>query len=253
MSGISSKPAGPQNGARQQTMQPRSAAKRSRIINAAMEHFAHNGYHAARVGDMAAELGIAKGSIFQHFGSKDGLFFEVYKCAVRSFPKYLDAPSNVRVAGFFEVLYYWLVRVEHLMQEDWIPYRISLLGNYSTDLALKREINRFLVAEDPCGTAAFVRFGLERRELRKDIDVEVIVSILNWTLERFQNALLTSELDTGLFPRLGDLAEKKRARVLQFLSILRRAVGAASAAPKRYHNRQRRTSSLSLITKPRTP
>jgi AcrR family transcriptional regulator len=42
-----------------------------------MRHFAEQGYHAARVGDIAAALGIAKGSIFQHFGSKDGLFFEV--------------------------------------------------------------------------------------------------------------------------------------------------------------------------------
>jgi TetR/AcrR family transcriptional regulator len=50
-----------------------------------MRHFAEQGYHAARVGDIAAGLGIAKGSIFQHFGSKDGLFFEAYKKAVYSF------------------------------------------------------------------------------------------------------------------------------------------------------------------------
>ena len=53
---------------------PRSENKRSKIIDVAMKHFAEQGYHAARVGDMATELGIAKGSIFQHFGSKDGLF-----------------------------------------------------------------------------------------------------------------------------------------------------------------------------------
>jgi AcrR family transcriptional regulator len=34
-----------------------------------MRLFAEQGYHAARVGDIAAELGIAKGSIFQHFGA----------------------------------------------------------------------------------------------------------------------------------------------------------------------------------------
>ena len=80
---------------------PRSEIKRARIIDAAMRHFAESGYHAARVGDMAATLGIAKGSIFQHFGSKDGLFLEVYKRAVCSFPKYLDVPADVRAAGFF--------------------------------------------------------------------------------------------------------------------------------------------------------
>ncbi|MGA8238282.1 MAG: TetR/AcrR family transcriptional regulator, partial [Candidatus Sulfotelmatobacter sp.] len=152
MSGIASNPVAPPRYLRQPAARPRSEAKRSRIIDAATQHFAENGYHAARVGDIAAALGIAKGSIFQHFGSKDGLFFEVYKRAVRSFSKYLDAPADVRAAGFFDVLYYWLARTEHLLREDWIPYRISLLGNYGTDLVLKREINRFLTTEDPYGT-----------------------------------------------------------------------------------------------------
>src|SRR3974390_274757 len=140
-------------------MNRRSEAKRSGIVEAATQHFAEHGYHAARVGDIAAALGIAKGSIFQHFGSKDGLFFEVYKKAVRSFAKYLDVPPDVRAQGFFEILRYWLTSTEHLVHEDWIPYRISLLGNYGTDLVLKREINRFLITEDPYGTVSFVRFG----------------------------------------------------------------------------------------------
>jgi TetR/AcrR family transcriptional regulator len=209
-------------------LRPRSEAKRARIIEAATLHFAEHGYHAARVGDIASAIGIAKGSIFQHFGSKDGLFFEVYKRAVRSFSRYLDAPAEVRQAGFFEVLRYWLIRTEHLVREDWVPYRISLLGNYGTDLALKREINRFLVVEDPYGTVSFVRFGLERHEVRKDIDIEMIVSIIDWMVERFQDALLTAELDPGLFRRQGELSEKKESRIQQFLAVLERAIGAPS-------------------------
>ncbi len=205
---------------------PRSEGKRARIIDAAMRHFAEQGYEAARVGDIATGLGIAKGSIFQHFGSKDGLFFEVYKKATRSFPRYLDAPAEVRERGFFEVLRYWLARTEHLLHEDWIPYRVSLLGNYGTNLSLKREINRFLMTEDPYGTVAFVRFGLQRAELRRDLDQEMMVSILDWTMERFQDALLTEELDPGLFRRHGDPSGKKEARISQFLDILRRAIGA---------------------------
>jgi len=207
------------------SLRPRSEAKRNKIIDAAMRHFAEQGYQAARVGDIAALLGIAKGSIFQHFGSKDGLFFEVYKRAVRSFPRYLDAPAEVREGGFFEVLRYWLGRTEHLIREDWIPYRVSLLGNYGTDLALKHEINRFLMTEDPYGTVEFVRFGLQRGELRGDLDQEMIVSILDWTMERFQDALLTEELDPGLFRKQGHPLEKKEARIAQFLDVLRRAIG----------------------------
>jgi len=224
MSGIGSSVVSPPR-YRHMPPRPRSEGKRARIIDAAMRHFAEQGYHAARVGDIAAGLGIAKGSIFQHFGSKDGLFFEVYKKAVRSFPRYLDAPADVRERGFFDVLRYWLISTEHLLHEDWIPYRVSLLGNYGTDLTLKREINRFLLAEDPYGTVPFVRYGLQRGELRHDLSQAMLVSILDWTVERFQDALLTEELDPGLFRRPGYAPEKKEARVDQFLDVLRRAIG----------------------------
>jgi TetR/AcrR family transcriptional regulator len=225
MPGIASHRVSPPLYQRQSKERPRSEAKRGRIIEAATKHFAEHGYHDARVGDIAAALGIAKGSIFQHFGSKDGLFFEVYKRAVRSFAKYLDVSPEVRESGFFGVLRYWLERTEHMVHEDWIPYRIALLGNYGTDLVLKREINRFLLSEDPYGTVTFVQFGLERGELRDDLDLELMVSIIDWMVERFQDALLTAELDPGLFRRHGELAEKKEARIQQFLAILQRAIG----------------------------
>src|ERR1700758_5728902 len=108
MSGIGSSLAAPPRYRNPGPVRPRSEAKRARIVDTAMRHFAEQGYHAARVGDIAGGLGIAKGSIFQHFGSKDGLFVETYKKAVRSLPSYLAAPEEVRDRGFFEVLRYWL-------------------------------------------------------------------------------------------------------------------------------------------------
>src|SRR5207245_9125970 len=230
MSGIATSPATALRFRRPTLPRPGSEAKRARIIEAAMYHFDEEGYHSSRVGDIAAQLGIAKGSIFQHFGSKDGLFFEVYKKAVRSLPAYLEAPGKGRESGFFAVLRYWLVSTEHLLHEDWVPYRVSMVGNYGTDLTLKREINRFLMTEDPYGTVPFVRFGLQRGELRKDMDVEMIVSILDWMMERFQDALLTEELDPGLFRKQGELPEKKEARINQLLDVLRRAIGAGRRA-----------------------
>jgi TetR/AcrR family transcriptional regulator len=204
---------------------PHLQAKRARIVGAALRHFAEQGYHAARIEDIAAELGFAKGSIFQYFGSKAGLFLEAYKKAVRSFPAYLTCPGHIREKGFFETLRYWLARTEHLIREDWIPYRVALLGNYGVDLSLKREINRFLLAEDPYGSTAFVRLGIARGEVRSDIDPTLIVSFLDWTMERFQDALLTEELDPGLFPHPADL-EKNQVRINQFLEVLRGAIGA---------------------------
>jgi TetR/AcrR family transcriptional regulator len=208
---------------------PRSEAKRALIVDAAMRHFARNGYEATRIEDIAAELRVAKGSIFQHFGNKEGLFLAAYKKAASTFSPYLDVPPDVQATGFFETVRYWLVRTEHFLREDWVPYRVALLGNYSTDLNLKREINRFLVAEDPCGTTEFVRWGIERGEVRTDVDEEMIVSIVVWTVERFQDALLTEELDPGLFRRGSNQPERMQGRIEQFLEVLRSAIGTGHA------------------------
>jgi AcrR family transcriptional regulator len=218
----------------------RSEAKRVRILDAAMRQFAERGYHATRIEDIATELSIAKGSVFQHFGSKEGLFLGGYKKAVSAFPAYLDAPREIVAKGFFATLRYWLERTDRLVRENWIPYRISLLGNYGTDLKLRQEINRFLRDNDPYGTAAFVRFGVTRGEVRSDIDEAMIVSLLDWTVERFQDALLTEELDPGLFPRQGNRAEKTAARIEQFLALIAGAVTAKEQEPRKPPARKER-------------
>ncbi len=218
----------------------RTEAKRALILETAMRRFAERGYHDTRIEDVARELSIAKGSVFQHFGTKEGLFLAGYQKAVRSFPAWLDAPAEVVARGFFATLRYWLERTDRLVREDWIPYRIALLGNYGTDLKLRQEINRFLRDNDPYGTAAFVRLGVERGEVRPDVDQAMIVSILEWTVERFQDALLTEELDPGLFSRQGNRAEKTAARIEQFLDLLAGAIAARAPSRPRAAGRERR-------------
>ena len=192
-----------------------------------MRQFAEHGYQGARVEDVAVELGIAKGSIFQHFGSKAGLFFAAYRRAVSQFPAWLDAPAEVVEGGFWVTLRYWLERTEHLVQEDWIPYRVTLIGNYSTDLSLKREINRFLLSEDPYGTLDFIEFGVAHGDVRNDLDLELAASMLDWLAERFQDALVTEELDPGLFHRHPNQPGRRAFRIEQFVELLRRAIGTA--------------------------
>jgi AcrR family transcriptional regulator len=208
----------------------RGHAKSRRILEAAMRRFAGAGYHGARIEDIASELAIAKGSIFQHFGSKEALFLAAYKEAVGTLSAYLDAPPEIVSRGFFETLRYWLERTEHLLRENWVPYRLALIGNYASDLNLRREINRFLIAEDPYGVMPFVRLGIERGEVREDVDPELIASILEWTVERFQDALLTDELDPGLFRQSRGRPERTRARIEQFLRVLRSALAAPSGS-----------------------
>ena len=203
----------------------RSLRKRSLILSAAMHHFANYGYEAARVGDMANQLGIAKGSVFQHFGSKDGLFFEAYKSAMRTLPPYLDVPPEVAQVGFFAVVKHRLSLPVEFWEQYRVPYRIVLLGNYGSDLNLKKRITHFVATEDPLGATAFVKMGIDRGEVRTDVDMVLVTSILECTFERMQDFLITAEPDRDLFHRTGSFSGNREQLVDQFVTILRGAIG----------------------------
>ena len=103
---------------------------------------------------------------------------------------------------------------------------MALVGNYETDMALRREINRFLLSEDPYGTLEFVEWGQARGEVRTDVEAEVLASMIDWLSSALQDALVTEELDPGLFHRLHADPARRRTRIEQFSELLRSAVAA---------------------------
>ena len=82
----------------------------------------------------------------------------------------------------------------------------------------------FLADEDPCGTQAFVAWGIEQGEVRDDLSPDLVTGVLDWLAERFQDAQVTDELDPGLFRR-ASVADQAR-RVDEFVALLQSAIGA---------------------------
>jgi len=208
----------------------RSQQKRALILSAAIRYFAEHGYEAARVGDMAAELGIAKGSVFQHFGSKDGLFLEAYKESVTQFPGYLEVPDEVKAAGFFAILRHRLENATRLREQHEVHYKVMLLGNYGSDMQIKKRISRFLRQEDPLQIKSLVQMGLDRGELRRDVDPELIASIVESTVERFQDSLTMADAHPELFHSANGNGKAHPQRIDEFITVLRGAIGGVPAA-----------------------
>ncbi len=186
-----------------------------------MRHFAEHGYRGVRVEDIASEVGVAKGTVFLDFRSKEGLFLAVYQAAVSRLPGWLDAPDEVLELGFWATLDYWLERTEEFVADDWVSNRVAMMGRYDTGLGLRRPIDRFMRSEDPYGTLEFVEFGVARSEIRDDVDVEMIASMLDWVAERFQDALASADLDPGLIHRR---PERRGMRIKEFLELLRHGI-----------------------------
>jgi AcrR family transcriptional regulator len=204
---------------------PRRAAeaqeRRDRIVEAAMRHFAEHGYRATRIEDIAREVGVAKGTVFLDFGSKEGLFLAAFQRAVGQLPAWLDAPDEVVAEGFWATLEWWLQRAEELVTSDPVPNRIAVIGRYDAGLGLRRPMDRFMRSEDPYGTLEFVEFGVTRGEVRHDVDPEMLASVLDWVAERFQDALVSEDLDPGLIHRR---PERRGMRIKEFVTIVREGV-----------------------------
>jgi AcrR family transcriptional regulator len=210
--------------AREPSKPASSQERRERILESAMRNFAEHGFRGARVEDIASEVGVAKGTVFLDFGSKEGLFLAAFRKAISQLPAWLDAPPEIVERGFWATLDWWIERTEEANDADPVPNRVARVGRYDAGLEMRRPIDRFMRSEDPYGTLEFVEFGVERGEVREDIDPEMIASMLDWAAERFQDALSSEELDPGLIHRRNNSPERREARIREFIQLLQRGI-----------------------------
>lgn len=60
-------------------MSERTIDRRQELLGAAARVFARKGFHAARVGDIAEEAGVAHGLLYHYFRSKDEVLEEIFR------------------------------------------------------------------------------------------------------------------------------------------------------------------------------
>lgn len=66
------------------------ARTRERVLDAAERAFAVAGYRQVRMDDLAEAADVSVGSIYDHFGSKDGVYLALAERALGQFSDYLD-------------------------------------------------------------------------------------------------------------------------------------------------------------------
>lgn len=65
--------------------------RRTELTRQAARLFAQKGYHGTSIGDLAAAMGVQKGSLYAHISSKQDLLYETMAEGARSFHAGLDA------------------------------------------------------------------------------------------------------------------------------------------------------------------
>jgi len=110
------------------TMLPRTLKERQRqerealILKAAEEVLIEKGYHEMSMDEIAARVGISKGTVYLHFASKEDLVFALFERDMQKFQELIEAridPASTAKGRMETIL--------HLMFEGLFSRRISLL------------------------------------------------------------------------------------------------------------------------------
>ncbi|MCW2996365.1 MAG: transcriptional regulator, tetR family protein [Conexibacter sp.] len=174
-------------------MSTRAAAAdltRARIVDAAIERFAADGLGAS-LDAVAAEVGVTKGALYHHFGSKEGLVEAVYKEAIR---RHADRVIEASRDGTGRERLLALVDASARLYASRTPFYRVLVTLHLT-AAMERpalaEIARRMQRTQRDFMIELVREGQRDGSIKAALDAEAVGLTVNAALEGF----LTQQLE----------------------------------------------------------
>ncbi len=176
--------------------------KREKILEGAVEEFSRYGFRQASLNRLAQSLGISKGSLFQYFGNKEGLFLFIFDHAVALVRKRLgQVKQETAEKDFYEKIRQSLAAGLDFIRRHPRVYRIYLKMLFQEDFPLRNELLqrvRFFSAEY---LRPMVLKGMAQGDVRSDVDPDFVVFFLDAVMDRFLQAHCVSFLDggTGLY------------------------------------------------------
>src|SRR5579859_2577292 len=141
--------------------------KRERILDAAVRVFASRGFHATRVSDVASAAGVADGTIYLYFKSKDALLVSLFESRVERLLTFLETelPRAARPSDKLKRIVE--VQLGLLEGERDLAEVVTVILRQSTKLMKEYAAPRFNAYLDVI--ARVVAEGQAAGDLRKDI------------------------------------------------------------------------------------
>ena len=189
--------------------------KRGRVLSEATREFAEHGYQGASINRIVDRLGIAKGSLFKYFGSKEGLFEHIFSRAVTDFKGPLKAIRDSE-GDFFSRIEQSLLAGAAFIDAHPRIYAIYLKMLFNENFPLRERFLGEIRRAHAKYLGALVDNGLAAGELRPGLDRDMTVFLLHTTLDRFLQHHAVPSLDTGIEPAPRSAEDRARA-VADFL------------------------------------
>lgn len=197
--------------------------KQQRILDAAIAEFSDKGYTNASMNIVVKAAGISKGALFKYFTSKSGLFVSVYKIALRLVKDYLRrVREESREEDFFLRLEKILLAGVKFIADYPGLARIYYHILYTGDAPHKNEILEELHAESVRFLRKLIEQGIEKGQLRADLNPDVCAFVLQCVLDRF---IMAHRLEFMGKPLLLDDPDASRARIAEIIEMFKNGIG----------------------------
>jgi TetR/AcrR family fatty acid metabolism transcriptional regulator len=184
----------------------RSGDKHERILDAAVRVFAKKGFHATRVSEVADAAGVADGTIYLYFKSKDELLVSLFEDRVErlfafleaELPRAATAPEKLRIIIELQL---GLLEGERDLAEV-----ITVILRQSTKLMKEHAVPKFTAYLD--AIARVVADGQAAGELRDDVSPHLVARAIFGALDGIAMTWALGKADRGgLLRASGQLAE----------------------------------------------
>ncbi len=202
--------------------------KRDRLLRAATELFAERGFYRADMEKIAARAGVAKGSLYNYFRSKDDLFLHLCQEGIERFREAVwgNIPPGADIYQQIEQLF--RRQVPLILAH---PQNFQIYLNLSSS-GMKRFADRYSRKGEEYAARRLKKLlheGIARGTVRSDLDVPLAAFMINSLSIMFMASLISGHFQIRfkeyleLKGELGDKdAEHQTERIIEFIHRLLR-------------------------------
>ncbi len=173
---------------------------RMRIINAATRLFAEQGYQQTTISEIAKLVGLAEGSIYDHFRGKEDLLLTIPDVWVTKAIDELEV-QLLGIEGAFNKLRKFLWWYIHYIQSEPMTAKVVFLFLKTNPNFMESEVYPN-VRTFYAGLIRIFKEGIESGEMAEELDPFVAKSIVLGTIEHMVIRWLLKDMKYSLFDNL---------------------------------------------------
>ena len=193
--------------------------KKKRILDAAIEEFAVNGYDKASTNSIVKKADISKGILFHYFKSKKNLFLYIFDYCITNLTDKYYSVKETDPKDIFERFISISIRKIKIISEEPLMNRLVFSAISNMPESLKQELteryNTYYAKEMP-------RFfeDIDTSKFRKEIDSQKAIELIMMCMDSISNKYLQKYKNTSVDEVFNDV-ENIMEEYNEYMEILK--------------------------------